>query len=584
MKDLPSHLQKYIVEQNYEKYTPVDHAVWRYILRQLKSFLAKHAHSCYLDGLEKTGIEIEQIPRISEISKKLENFGWRALPVSGFIPPAAFMELQSLGILPIASEMRSMSHLMYTPAPDIVHEAAGHAPILVDPEFAGYLKKYAQVATKAIISREDLDMYEAIRVLSDVKENPNSTSAQIEEAEKKLLAASKALSHVSEATELSRMNWWTAEYGLIGPMENPKIFGAGLLSSLGESKWCLSDKVKKIPLTLDCIKTTYDITEPQPQLFVAPDFKRLGEVLEELADQMAFRRGGTEALQKAVRAETVNTVQLNSGIQISGQFLSPLLDKKNQIVYLRTQGPTQIAYQDKELDGQGEKQHPQGFGTPLGSFRKFPNQCPSLLSMDQWLEMGINFKNLEVGKKLSLHFMSGVIVEGQLKSLIFREDRPVLISFAQATVYFETQILFDPAWGVFDMVLGSDIVSVFAGPADKQRYGQRLDFVAARVPSIKYSKQELERHRVYQLIRDLRKSLKNKQALEKQLPQIFDQVVSDFPNDWLVVLEIYEICIATKMDQSFSDKVLGFLQSHSKSNTTLDEMIADGLRLVQTDL
>ena len=95
MELLPSHLKKYVVEQNYEKYSPVDHAVWRFILRQLKSFLSKHAHECYLEGLQKTGIEIERIPKISDISEKLSKFGWRAIPVSGFIPPAAFMELQS---------------------------------------------------------------------------------------------------------------------------------------------------------------------------------------------------------------------------------------------------------------------------------------------------------------------------------------------------------------------------------------------------------------------------------------------------------------------------------------------------------
>lgn len=132
---LPEHLKKYIVEQNYDRYTPLDQAVWRYCLRQLKKFLSVHGHESYLTGLEKTGIDVESIPKISDMSEKLQKFGWRALPVSGFIPPAAFMELQSLSILPIASDMRSIDHLLYTPAPDIVHEAAGHAPIIVDPEY-----------------------------------------------------------------------------------------------------------------------------------------------------------------------------------------------------------------------------------------------------------------------------------------------------------------------------------------------------------------------------------------------------------------------------------------------------------------
>ena len=74
-----------------------------------------------------------------------------------------------MSILPIASDMRSVDHILYTPAPDIVHEAAGHAPILVDEKFASYLKSYAQVAKKAIISSEDLAQYEAIRDLRTLK-------------------------------------------------------------------------------------------------------------------------------------------------------------------------------------------------------------------------------------------------------------------------------------------------------------------------------------------------------------------------------------------------------------------------------
>src|SRR5690606_26851802 len=146
-------------------------------------------------------------------------------------PPAIFMEMQARCILPIARDMRSIEHLLYTPAPDIVHEAAGHAPMVAHPEYSQYLKEYAQVAKNAIISSEDMAVYEAIRLLSDVKENPQSTAEEIKAAGNRLQAAVSHVSYVSEATQLSRMNWWTAEYGLIGTLENPKIYGAGLLSS-----------------------------------------------------------------------------------------------------------------------------------------------------------------------------------------------------------------------------------------------------------------------------------------------------------------------------------------------------------------
>ena len=211
----------------------------------IERFLTSNAHEAYLDGLMNTGLSIETIPHIEEMNRALNKFGWSAIPISGFIPPAAFMEFQSLGVLPIASDIRTIDHILYTPAPDIVHESAGHAPILIDSEFSRYLRQYAEVATKAIFCKEDLEMYDAIRNLSDIKEHPESTTEQIKQAEVQLEKISKTIRFVSEAAYLSRMNWWTAEYGLIGDVRNPKIFGAGLLSSIGESRSCLKENVKK---------------------------------------------------------------------------------------------------------------------------------------------------------------------------------------------------------------------------------------------------------------------------------------------------------------------------------------------------
>src|SRR5947208_13861082 len=98
---------------------------------------------------------------------------------------------------------------------------------------------------------------------------------------------------------LSRLHWWTVEYGLIGTMENPKIYGAGLLSSIGESVSCLEPHVKKIPYSIDAQNVPFDITTKQPQLFVCHDFKHLRDVLEEFAIKLAYQRGGLESITKA---------------------------------------------------------------------------------------------------------------------------------------------------------------------------------------------------------------------------------------------------------------------------------------------
>lgn len=526
MQNLPAHLKKYVVEQNYEKYTPIDHAVWRYVLRQLRSFLSVHAHECYLEGLEKTGIDVEQIPRISEISKKLEKYGWRALPVSGFIPPAAFMELQSLWVLPIASDMRSIDHLLYTPAPDIVHEAAGHAPILIHPEFAEYLRRYATVARKAIISKEDLDLYEAIRDLSDLKENPQSTPEQIQEAESHLNKVSKNISHISEASELSRMNWWTAEYGLIGHLDSPKIFGAGLLSSVGESKYCLSAKVKRLPLTVDCIKVGYDITEPQPQLFVARNFADLTQVLEEMAKTMAYQVGGAVGMKKAIQAMSVNTAELSTGLEISGIFQEVLTDSNNQVIFIKTTGPTQLAYKNVELVGHNKNFHSLGFSSPIGKYKTAT-------------------KSWNRGELVELNYESGFKVVGTLQSVIEKDGKTLMLKLTNATVTYQGKIFFEPAWGDFDLALATHIPSVYGGPADRVSYGEIDDFVAARVPAPKYDSLTLKLHQFYQQVRDLRKAIQNSKLQAEDLAQevqsIFNNYRKNFPQDWLLALELYEI-------------------------------------------
>ncbi len=592
MTTLPAHLKRYLVEQDDSRYTPVDHAVWRYILRQLRAFLSVHAHPSYLAGLEKTGISVERIPKINEISDHLEDFGWRAVPVSGFIPPAAFMELQAYGYLPIASDMRTLGHLMYTPAPDIVHEAAGHAPILVDPEFATYLKRYAQVARKAIINKQDMDQYEAIRVLSDVKEHPDSTLKQIEAAEQRLEEVTRSIQNISEAARLGRMNWWTAEYGLVGPLNNPKIFGAGLLSSVGEARNCLRPEVKKIPLTLECVDYTYDITEQQPHLFVTPDFHHLGVVLDRLAETMAFRHGGVRGLEKAIEAQTVNTVEFDSGLQVGGRLVTWLAatdrsgEQNGNIAYLQFQGPTQLAFNGHELTGHGPKYHAEGFGTPVGFLKSHPTKSLSTFSPPDLVQIG-----LQIDRHSRLEFASGVVVEGQFRKHLYSDDRRLLVlTFDDCTVRKEEEILFRPEWGTFDMGIGSNINSVFGGPPDREAYGQLDDFVARKVPAKKYSTETLQKFELYKEIRDFRENMQNAAtrplsasnqpvASAESLQKLVAKVEKLCPSEWLLKLEILEISTHIKAAASWKNQLQLELEQTAQTKGDLKTCIEDGLKL-----
>src|SRR3954467_11426763 len=366
VRSLPKHLLQFAVDQRYDEYTPVDHAVWRFIMRQNIFFLREYAHKLYFQGLLDTGISFDRIPRIEEMNEILGKIGWGGVAVDGFIPPAAFMEFQAYKVLVIACDMRQIHHIEYTPAPDIVHEAAGHAPIIVDEEYSNYLQRFGEVGAKAMQSRKDFELYEAIRHLSILKELPTSKEEEVAAATREVEERFANLGEPSGMARRSRLHWWTVEYGLIGTLENPKIYGAGLLSSIGESVSCLEPHVKKIWYSIDAANQAFDITTKQPQLFVCRDFQHLSDVLEEFAGKMAYRVGGLEGLNKAVECKRAATAEYSSGLQVTGVFSEVLADDNGQPIYLRTTGPSALAYNGKQLDGQGKERHAEGFGAPIG--------------------------------------------------------------------------------------------------------------------------------------------------------------------------------------------------------------------------
>ncbi|MDG2449039.1 MAG: hypothetical protein P8M34_05360, partial [Saprospiraceae bacterium] len=145
---LPSKLKQYIKPQNYDQYTEMDQAVWRYVMRKNVNQLKEVAHESYLEGLEKTGITIDRIPSMYGMNRILQEIGWAAVAVDGLIPSDAFMEFQAYNTLVIASDIRQYEHIEYTPTPDIIHESAGHAPILANREYAEYLRRFGQIGSK----------------------------------------------------------------------------------------------------------------------------------------------------------------------------------------------------------------------------------------------------------------------------------------------------------------------------------------------------------------------------------------------------------------------------------------------------
>jgi phenylalanine-4-hydroxylase len=152
-----------------------------------------------------------------------------------------------------------------------------------------------------------------------VKERRDAGADEIAAAEAELAELVAHPEPPSEAAQLARLYWWTAEYGLVGSLERPRLYGAGLLSSIGESAHCLTPAVRKEWLTAACADVDYDITEMQPRLFVVPDFDGLFDVLESFSAGLSFRVGGDHGLAEAERAATVNHLVLSSGLEVTGR-------------------------------------------------------------------------------------------------------------------------------------------------------------------------------------------------------------------------------------------------------------------------
>jgi phenylalanine-4-hydroxylase len=570
---LPRHLRQFIVEQHYEKYTPVDQAVWRYVMRQNYSYLKHVAYYPYIKGLQRAGLSIEHIPDLQTMNDNLGKIGWGAVTVDGFIPPAAFMEYQAYRVLVIAADIRQINHIEYTPAPDIIHESAGHAPIIADTDYNNYLSYFGSIGAKAMFSSKDFELYEAIRHLSILKESADSPDHEIVKAEKHLQLISENMGEPSEMALLGRLHWWTVEYGLIGTLENPKIYGAGLLSSIGESSSCMKPEVEKLWYTLDTVNYAYDITKPQPQLFVTETFQNLIDVLEAFADTMAFRRGGSEGIVKAIECKNPATAVYSSGLQVTGIFTDMGLNQEDELTFLKTSGPSALAYEGKQLQGHGKQYHKDGFSSPVGKLKGIDTPIEDM-DIRELLKCGIKPMNIAV-----LEFESGISVKGTVESIDqTREGKTILITFSDCTVKESNgNILFQPNWGNYDMAVGDKIVSVFNGAADKDAYEELTHVSDKQTHKIMYDEKTFNLHQIYKKVRSVRED----QTGFEELPGLFQSLKTAHRHDWLSALEILEILRHKGLFPELEKEIRVYLELKSASESDHSKLINDGLHVIE---
>lgn len=566
---LPKHLRQFIKPQVYEDYTPINQAVWRYVMRKNVNYLSKVAHNSYLDGLRQTGIDIENIPNMYGMNRILKEIGWAAVAVDGFIPPNAFMEFQAYNVLVIASDIRQLENIEYTPAPDIIHEGAGHAPIIANPEYAEYLRRFGEIGCKAISSAKDYEIYEAIRLLSILKEAEDADTEEIIRVEKLVADLQNETSEPSEMAQIRNLHWWTVEYGLIGTVENPKIYGAGLLSSIGESAWCMTDNVKKLPYTLDAVNQSFDITKPQPQLFVTPDFAHLSLVLEQFANTMALRTGGLRGIKKLIESKALGTIELSTGLQISGVF-SNTIENDGKPVYIQTTGQTALSYREKELVNHGTEYHAEGFGSPIGKLKGIN------LAIEDMSPRDLRAYDIYEGEEVTLEFEGDIIVKGEIitgsRNL---QGEIILISFKNCMVTHGETVLFRPEWGTYDMAVGKKIVSAFSGPADMHSFNMISHVPSSQTIKAKKTPERETLEKMYQAVREFREN-KN---INSDLNQILETLKSNYSTDWLLTVELLEVAENHNL-VDLKNNALAHLENLKTKRTDVKHLIEFGIELI----
>ena len=227
-------VRDHVIEQNWSGYSTEEHAIWRLLFERQQRLLVGRACRDYLDGLRALGVAAHGIPDFRRLSELLDRAtGWRIAAVPGLVPDDVFFDFLARRQFPSTCFIRRRDQLDYLEEPDIFHDICGHVPMLMNPVFADYMQAYGQGGLKAL-----------------------------------------RLGHLPE---LARLYWYTVEFGLIATPEGLRIYGSGILSSAGESVYCLDDPCpNRLHFDLRRVmRTRYHIDRYQETYFVINDFAEL---------------------------------------------------------------------------------------------------------------------------------------------------------------------------------------------------------------------------------------------------------------------------------------------------------------------
>lgn len=260
IEDAREHGRLYI-EQPYDLYSEDNHEAWKQLYHRMLPRWQKYANKHFLKGIENLCLNPDRVPRLEEVNKFLSPLtGFRAKPVSGYVPAFRFFDCLRERDFPTTITIRDVSKLDYLPEPDIFHDIAGHVPMHTDTAFADTLVRFGECAhTAAEIAASIPDEQEKVRRLTSV------------------------------IKAMARFFWFTIEFGLMRESkETLKVYGSGLLSSHGELAYSIeAPEVQRYPAQIEWIINQYfEIDHYQPLLFVVDSFDHLFSMVDELEKWM----------------------------------------------------------------------------------------------------------------------------------------------------------------------------------------------------------------------------------------------------------------------------------------------------------
>jgi phenylalanine-4-hydroxylase len=243
------------MKQVYSNYTTEDHKVWEILFDRQIENLSPVVSEAYLEGIKHVGFVRDRIPDFDETEKAFaRHTGWKLHVVPGIIPVQPFFELLSQKKFSATTWLRKMHQLDYIEEPDMFHDVFGHIPLLSNKAYSDFVEGLSHIALKHIANDAVMEM-------------------------------------------LGRIYWFTLEFGLIMEDEQLKIYGAGIISSVGETRHSLSDKPQRLPFHVhEIMHTPFRNDRIQDKYFVIRSydelFHSLNEIESVIQEHLALEKAG----------------------------------------------------------------------------------------------------------------------------------------------------------------------------------------------------------------------------------------------------------------------------------------------------